>query len=167
MLGNAKAELRTDWGLDHGTWTVLRWMFPEADIPVVQLSIDRRLEPMRHIELARSLGPLRDQEVLLIGSGNVTHNLADAIERMRSGDTSTPPWAKRFDEAVKKATIDRDANTLAGLRATGDGTMSHPSPDHFLPYLYAFAATTNDDRVRFTSEELDLGSISMRNAVWG
>lgn len=167
MIGSSGAELRTDWGLDHGTWSVLRWMYPEADIPVVQLSIDQRLEPMRHLELARSLGVLRDQGVLLMGSGNVTHNLADVMTRMQTGDSSPAPWAKRFDEAVKKATIDRDARVLAALPSTDDGKMSHPSHDHFLPYLYAFAATTNDDIVRFTSEELDLGSISMRNAVWG
>lgn len=163
----AQSELRADWGLDHGTWSVLRWMFPEADVPVVQLSLDRRLDARGHLALAKSLSTLRDDGVLILGSGNVTHNLGDAIDRMQSGDTSTPEWATRFDEAAKRALLDHDEAAIAALRDTKDGALAHPSPDHLLPLLYTFAATTKDERVRFTSEAFDLGSISMRNVVWG
>jgi 4,5-DOPA dioxygenase extradiol len=167
LLTRSGAELRDDWGLDHGTWSVLRWMFPEADVPVVQLSIDRRLDPRGHLELAKSLSALRDDGVLILGSGNVTHNLGDAIGRMQSGDVSTPAWATCFDEATKRALLDRDERAMAALRDTNDGPVAHPSPDHLLPLLYTFAATTKDDPVRFTSEAFDLGSISMRNVIWG
>ncbi|MBX3269131.1 MAG: 4,5-DOPA dioxygenase extradiol [Sandaracinaceae bacterium] len=168
LLGEARAGLREDWGLDHGTWSVLRWMYPAADVPVIQLSLDRRLAASGHLALARSLAPLREEGVLIMGSGNVVHNLRDAFGRMRGGDTSTPAWAQRFDEAVKEALLARDAARLTSLVPdTDDGRLAHPSPDHWLPLLYAFGATDASDAVRFPTEGFDLGSISMRNAVFG
>lgn len=168
LLSEARADLSSDWGLDHGTWSVLRWMYPEADVPVVQLSLDRRLDVKGHLELARSLAPLRDEGVLILGSGNVVHNLRDAFGRMQSGDTETPPWALRFDLAVKAAAEAHDLRALAALWPdTDDGRLAHPTPDHWLPLLYAAAASDDGDRVRFPTEGFDLGSISMRNLVWG
>lgn len=162
------AALSSEWGLDHGTWSVLVWMYPEADVPVIQLSIDRRLEPREHLELARSLVELRDDNVLVLGSGNVTHNLRDAFGRMRSGDRTTPAWAARFDAAIKQAIGERDEAALTGgLLASDDGKLAHPSLDHYLPLLYAFAASTASDAVSFPVSGFDLGSISMRAIRFG
>jgi len=142
-------------------------MYPDADVPVVQLSIDRRLAPAAHLELARSLGALRDDGVLVMGSGNVTHNLRDAFGRMRSGDTETPDWARRFDAAVAEAAQAHDTARLARLLETDDGRAAHPTPDHYLPLLYAAGASEASDAVSFTSDAFDWGSLSMRNVIWG
>ncbi len=166
-IGHERAALSTDWGFDHGTWSVLRWMFPEADIPVVQLSIDRRLEPRQHHELARSLTGLRHEGVLILGSGNITHNLRDAFHRMQTGNHETPDWASRFDHTVKEAISQHDARALIELWPSADGRLAHPTPDHWLPLLYASAATDERDRVQFPTEGFDLGSLSMRNIVFG
>lgn len=168
LLGEERAALASDWGLDHGTWSVLHWMFPEADIPVVQLSIDQRLDPRRHYELGRSLAELREEGVLVLGSGNVVHNLRDAFGRMRTGSRETPDWARRFDDAVKRGMTERDTEALLALWPdSDDGRSAHPSPDHWLPMLYVYGATDDRDRVRFPTEGFDMGSISMRNALFG
>lgn len=168
LIGAERASLRSDWGLDHGSWSVLRWMFPEADIPVVQLSIDRRLDPRRHFELARTLAPLRNEGVLILGSGNIVHNLPDAFRRMQTQNQDTPEWARRFDESVKEAALQHDARALVELWPSSEyGRLAHPTPDHWLPLLYACAASDERDQVQFTSEGFDLGSVSMRNVVWG
>lgn len=159
--------LSTEWGLDHGTWTVLKWMVPNADVPVVQLSLDRRLSAAQHVALATSLRDLRHQGVIVVGSGNVTHNLRDAITRMRSGTAETPAWAQRFDDDVKRATVQHDLPALQRMLDGDDGRQAHPSPDHWWPYLYAAALTDADDDVSFSSEVFDAGSLSMRNTRWG
>lgn len=167
MLNDVPAAVSTEWGLDHGTWSVLRWMYPEADVPVVQLSIDRRLPMRRHYELARSLAPLRDEGILILGSGNAVHNLRDAFRRMQTGSTETPDWASRFDATVREVVTQRDTNRLVELWPSTDGQLAHPTPDHWLPLVYAYGATDDDDRVDFPTEGFDLGSISMRNIVFG
>ncbi|MCB9629476.1 MAG: 4,5-DOPA dioxygenase extradiol [Sandaracinaceae bacterium] len=166
-LGPERASLNTEWGLDHGTWTVLRFMFPEADIPVVQLSLDRRLDVRGHLTLARSLADLRHEGVLVLASGNITHNLRDAFTRMQTGSTETPPWATRFDSAVVRAVTQRDTEGLLRLWPdSDDGRLAHPSPDHFLPLLYAYGASDAQDSASFTSDTFDLGSLSMRNVLF-
>jgi 4,5-DOPA dioxygenase extradiol len=168
LLGEREADLSTDWGIDHGTWSVLRWMFPSADVPVVQLSIDRRLGAGQHYAMARSLADLRHEGVLVMGSGNIVHNLADAFQRMRTGSTETPDWALRFDETVKQATLQGDGPALVDLRERdGDGRLAHPTPDHWLPFIYALGLADRSDRARFPTEGFDLGSLSMRNVLWG
>ncbi len=167
-IGNERASLSTDWGLDHGTWSVLRWMFPEADIPVVQLSLDRQRSAAQHHELARSLADLRHQGVLILGSGNLVHNLRDAFQRMRTGATDTPDWATRFDDSVTQALTQHDASAL--IRSwpdTDDGRIAHPTPDHWLPLFYALGAADESDAVHFPVEGFDMGSISMRSVLFG
>ena len=167
LLAAHDAGLRTDWGLDHGTWSVLCHMYPDASVPVVQLSIDARLDARGHHELARSLQELRGDGVLLLGSGNITHNLRDAFTRMQSGDTSTPDWARSWDTAVVAALQQRDTARLLSLWPGDDGRRVHPSPDHWWPLLYAYAATDARDEVTFPIEGFDLGSISMRAVRFG
>ncbi len=142
-------------------------MYPEADIPVIQLSLNRRLREPAHFDIARSLAPLRDEGVLILGSGNVVHNLGDVIARMNSGNVSTPAWARDFDATVAKAVLQRDARTLLSLwSGTDAGKLAHPLPDHWLPLIYTLGASDERDEVRFENEGFDLGSLSMRSMVW-
>jgi len=155
-----------DWGLDHGTWSVLCHMIPDADCPVVQLSIDAEAPASRHVEIGRALAPLRDEGVMILGSGNVVHNLRDAFMRMRSGDLETPAWSADFDAAVTDALDHRNADALADLIESKDAPRAHPTPDHYLPLLYA-AGAAGDDTVRYPITGFDLGSLSMRSVVFG
>ena len=166
LLGAERAALRDDWGLDHGTWSVLLRMYPQARIPVVQLSIHQRLAPRGHAALGRALAPLRDEGVLIFASGNVTHNLQDAFRRAR-GPLETPDWARRFDDRVTQAARDRDLDRLIALGNSDDGRLAHPTPDHFLPMVYAFAAAHPDDPVTFPIQGFELGSLSMRAIRFG
>jgi len=168
LLGPDRAGLDDDWGLDHGAWSVLRWMFPEADVPVLQLSLDRRLDVARPWELARSLVELRDEGVLIVGSGNVVHDLGDAFRRRQAGSDDTPDWAARFDRTVASVVEQHDTASLLSLwPASADGRRPHPTPDHWLPLIYAQAATDEHDAVRFPTRGFDWGSISMRTVVFG
>lgn len=168
MLGEERTSLRDDWGLDHGTWSVLRWMYPDADFPAVQLSIDRHLRPRQHYELARSLGELRDCGVLILGSGNIVHNLHDAFTRKPRGDETTPDWARRFDDDVSRALDQHDyARLLTLWPDTDDGRISHPTPDHWLPLIYSLGTSGHDDKGDFPLEGFDWGSLSMRAVLFG
>ena len=168
ILGKDRVKLTNDWGLDHGIWTVLHWMYPDADIPVVQFSIDRQLDVRQHFEIGRSLAELRDKNILIMASGNIVHNLHDAFRQMQSGTDITPDWASRFDEAVKNALIVNDVETLLSLYPdTLDAQLAHPTPDHWLPLIYAAGAANENDRVSFPTEGFDLGSLSMRNVIFG
>jgi 4,5-DOPA dioxygenase extradiol len=166
LVGREKASVSLDWGLDHGAWSVLCHLRPAADCPVVQLSIDEHASPSRHVEIGRALAPLREEGVLILGSGNIVHNLGDAMGRMRSGELSTPPWASEFDGAVVRALEARDPAELARLIETPEGRKAHPSPDHYLPLLYA-AGAASEDPVSFPITGFDLGSLSMRSVVFG
>jgi 4,5-DOPA dioxygenase extradiol len=167
LAGEGRAALRGDWGLDHGTWSVLLHAFPAADVPVVQLSIDGRLPPAEHLAIGRRLAPLRDEGVLVLGSGNVTHNLRLAFGAMRSGDRTTPDWARRFDGDVAKAVAAHDHAFLARALDGDDGRLSHPTPDHYLPLLYVAGAGVPGEPVSFPVEGFDLGSLSMRAVLIG
>lgn len=166
LLGD-RGEPRDDWGLDHGTWTVLCHLFPNADVPVVELSIDARLSPEAHLGLGRRLRPLRDEGVLVLGSGNVTHNLQHAFRAMQTGSTSTPAWAARFDEAVRSAVDAHDRAALVRLVETDDFRLAHPTPDHYLPLLYVAGTAYDDDEVTHPIRGFDLGSLSMRAIRFG
>lgn len=167
MLSGDGAMVTTEWGLDHGTWSVLLHLLPLADSPVVQLSIDERLSPAEHLAIGRKLAPLRDEGVLVMGSGNITHNLGHAFRSYRRGDLSTPDWAARFDRSVAHAVEQHDGDALARLVETDDGRMSHPTLDHYLPLLYVVGAAEDRDVVRFPLTGFDLGSLSMRAAILG
>ncbi len=167
LLADHEARLDDGWGLDHGTWSVLVHTHPAADVPVLQLSIDRRLAPAEHVAIGRALAPLRDEGVLIVGSGNVTHNLRHAMHAMQTGDTRRPDWAARFDADVEAATRQLDPAALAALAGTADGRMAHPSPDHYLPLLYVTGAASTDDAVTYPIAGWDLGSLSMRSIAFG
>jgi 4,5-DOPA dioxygenase extradiol len=166
LLGQDTASRSLEWGLDHGTWSVLCHVWPKADVPVVQLSIDGRAPAARHLEIGRALAPLRDEGILILGSGNIVHNLGDAFGRMRAGDATTPEWASRFDEAVAHALEAHDGDALARLIESPEGRKAHPTPEHYLPLLYV-AGAGGEDPVSFPITGFDLGSLSMRAVVLG
>lgn len=160
-------EIRLDdalWGLDHGTWTVLKHMYPEADVPVVQLSVDLSQPGAFHLALGRALAPLREQGVLVLGSGNVVHNLSRMVW---SAHPEPFPWALEFDAYVKGRTEAADAQALTAEPASlPGGALSVPESDHWYPYLYALGAA-GADPVRWEYEGVEGGSISMRTATFG
>jgi 4,5-DOPA dioxygenase extradiol len=166
LLKDVPARGNGDWGLDHGTWSVLRWVFPDASVPVVQLSIDERLPPRAHLALGQKLRSLRDEGVLVVGSGNITHNLKDAFARLRSGDTSNPAWAERFDNDAAEALRQHDHAWLTDAMHTDVGRLAAPTPEHYLPLLYAAGASSDDDAVSFPVEGITSG-LSMRAVRWG
>ncbi len=150
----------SSWGLDHGTWAVLRRLFPAADIPVVQLSLDIQAAAQVHLEIAHSLQVLREQGVLILGSGNIVHNLrqVDWNKKDKGFD-----WAIEFDENVKRHLMRRDLEFLkSGYAKSEEGRLSVPTADHYLPLLYVVGASSPSDILKFDYEGFDLGAISMR-----
>jgi len=152
------------WGFDHGTWSVLTHLYPQAEVPVVQLSLGA-LSPRAHYELARKLKPLREEGVLLVASGNITHNL-----RELSGKEDAPaaPWAAAFDEKIRAALVARDLPTL--LLETGneeEWNRAHPRIDHYLPLLYALGAGEDSGSPSFPYEGFQYGTLSMRAVRYG
>jgi 4,5-DOPA dioxygenase extradiol len=148
------------WGLDHGTWSVLIHVFPEADIPVVQLSIDETKPPSFHYEVGRWLAPLRNQSVLLMGSGNLVHNL----HTYAWGRHPVEPfdWAVRFESIAREMIASREHPSLIDYESLGrDALLSVPTPEHYLPLLYILATQAADERATFPLEGVDGGSISM------
>jgi 4,5-DOPA dioxygenase extradiol len=146
------------WGLDHGTWSVLAHVWPEADVPVVQLSLDRRLDAQGHFDLARRLNPLRDEGVVVAGSGDFVHNLR--AWKRAGGDAY--PWATGFNEAVKAALVRGDDPALIDwVGLAEDAQLSVPTDEHFLPLLYVAAQRRPGDDVSFFNDVIEGGSISM------
>lgn len=160
LLGDEVALDDTHWGLDHGTWSVLCHVYPEADVPVVQLSINDAKPAAWHYEIAMRLKPLRDEGILVIGSGNLVHNLhAYAWGRQ---DVGPLDWAVRFDDTARRFIESGSHEPLINYEGLGkDATLSIPTPDHYLPLLYVLAQQTPEDRVSFPVGGFDGGSISM------
>jgi len=160
LLLPTPVQAAKDWGLDHGTWSVLVRMFPQAEVPVVQLSIDRTQPPAFHLALGRRLEVLRGEGVLVLGSGNLVHNL----EAYAWGDHSAVAydWAVRFEERVKALVLQRDHQSLGDYTRLGaDALLSVPSPDHYLPLLYILGTQAEGEAVSFPVSGVDGGSISM------
>jgi 4,5-DOPA dioxygenase extradiol len=148
------------WGLDHGTWSVLCHLFPEADVPVVQLSIDETQPARFHYKLGRRLAPLRDEEVLIIGSGNLVHNL-EAYAWGRH-PVEPLPWAVRFEKQAREFLLAGDHSPLIAYETLGrDAMLSAPTPDHYLPLLYVIGLRRVGEEISFPVEGFDGGSISM------
>lgn len=153
------------WGLDHGTWSVLKHMYPEADIPVMQLSLYMGKSPEYHFQLGRELAKLRENGVLILGSGNIVHNL-----RKINWDKTAAPhdWAVEFDEWSKEKLLKRDFMALQNdFLKTEAGRLSVPTMDHYYPLLYVLGASSNKDEMKFEYEEIQNASISMRAFSFG
>ena len=165
LLAPAAVRLDEEWGLDHGSWSVLRYLYPQADIPVVQLSLDASLSAPQHYALAQRLAPLREEGVLVLGSGNVVHNL-----RMLQFDpaATAPPWALSFNAAVRAGVQAGQHAALAAYESLDAGAaLSVPTPEHYLPLLYVLALARAGDAVSMPIDGMDLGSISMLSVLIG
>ena len=160
MLAPLQVNLDESWGLDHGTWSVLFHVYPQADIPVVQLSIDETQPAAFHYELGRRLAPLRDDGVLIMGSGNLVHNLHAYAWGRHPVDPFD--WAIRFEQQVREMIVAGEHKPLIEYEKLGrDALLSIPTPDHYLPFLYALATRQQGEPVAFPIQGVDGGSISM------
>lgn len=160
LLAPLQVKFDESWGLDHGTWSVLRHVYPDADVPIVQLSIDETKSASFHFEIGKRLAPLRSEGVLIVGSGNLVHNLHTYAW---GGHMPDPyDWAVRFEYAAKKLILAENYKPLIDYETLGpDAALAIPTPEHYLPLLYVIAAKQDGETVRFPVEGVDGGSISM------
>jgi 4,5-DOPA dioxygenase extradiol len=166
LLAPLDVKLDNSWGLDHGTWSVLRHVYPAADIPVVQLSIDETKPASSHFEIGKKLAPLREEGVLIAGSGNLVHNLHTYAWGRYPRDPYD--WAVRFESAAKDIMLSDEYKPLVNYEMLGsDAALSIPTPDHYLPLLYVLAARQSNENIRFPVEGVDGGSISMLSVQIG
>jgi 4,5-DOPA dioxygenase extradiol len=150
-----------NWGLDHGTWSVLCRMFPDANVPVVQLSLDRSQKPEYHYALGKELQTLRNKGVLIIGSGNIVHNLRTAVWREGAYD-----WAIEFDEKIKDLVSDSNHDPIVHYQTLGRAAqLAIPTNEHYLPLLYVLSLQGKNEHVRFFADRVTMGSLSMRS-LW-
>lgn len=155
-----------EWGLDHGAWSVLKPMFPEADIPVIQLSMDYGRAPEDHYALAKQLKALRDRGVLIVASGNIVHNLSQ-MQRGAQGNQAYD-WALEFDQTIGGYLQQGNLDALQNFQKLGSlAKMAHPTHEHFLPLLYAAGAVESREPMKLFNPSFQGGSISMRSLVWG
>lgn len=168
LLHSAQVELNHDWGLDHGAWTVVRHMYPEANIPVLQLSIDYTKGPQYHYELARELYALRKKGVLILGSGNMVHNLRMvAWDKLNEMDYSYD-WAKNINEKFKSLIQDGDHKPLINYTSLGrDAMLAIPTPEHYLPLLYTLGLKGGKDEISFFNDKALGGSLTMTSVKIG
>ncbi len=163
IIKNTEVKPDLDWGLDHGTWTVLARMFPKADVPVIQMSLDANIEPQKHYDIARQMKELRREGVLIVGSGNIVHNL-----RMARFDDSAYDWAVEFDQRIANWVEQNDHEPIIHFEG-GDqaASLAINSAEHYVPLLYSLALKDEDDSVSFFAEKVMGGSISMRSVKIG
>ena len=168
LLLPEQATLNETRGFDHGAWAVLKYLYPKADIPVVQLSLDRTKPAEWHYALAQKLRPLREQGVLILGSGDILHNLR-AISREHLDQIGAGyDWAYQFRDAINHAIADNDVDALVHFEKFGESAaLSVPTPDHYLPLLYVMAQREESDRVTLFNDKLVAGSISMTSVLVG
>jgi len=161
--GSQKIQKTLEWGLDHGAWTVLCHLFPGHDIPTFEMSIDYGQPLSYHVTLAQELQFLRSQGVLIIGSGNIVHNLQASVANLSRGEEHFAyDWAQEFDAWSTEKIVDKNLTDLLAYTSAPGGAHSVPMPDHYIPMLYSLALARKQEEVRFTYDQLVYGGISMR-----
>ncbi len=156
LLDNVRVD--NNWGIDHGSWSVLRWIYPKADIPVFQLSLDLNASRQGHFEMGQALKPLRDRKVLILGSGNIVHNLSRVNWDMEGGY----PWALEFDKYIKDRIVKRAFHDAVDYQRAGPSAQSaFRTTEHFDPLLYVLGASDEADRLTVFNESCTMGSLSM------
>lgn len=161
LVRSTGIALDYEWGLDHGTWSVLRHMYPSADIPVIQLSLNYNQPLSLLFGMGKELSPLRERGVLILGSGNLVHNLM-----LLTMHAKPYPWAVEFDTMVKNNLVSRDYDALIDYTRYPLSSLAHPTSEHYLPLLCIIGAA-GDDRPEFFNETIFAGSVSMRGVVFG
>ena len=166
LLRLFKASMDNQWGLDHGTWSVLLHMYPAADIPVFQISLDQGLSEKAHVEIGKALRSLRDEGVLILGTGNIVHNLRKL--NWNDSEAQTFQWAQNFDQQIADALVKRDEDVLLfhKLKLGEDSSLSVPTDEHYWPLLYCYGASDRSDKVSFPYEGFEMGSLSMRTVLF-
>lgn len=168
LLAPESVELNPTRGFDHGMWAVLAHLYPEADIPVVQLSLDKTKPAAWHFELAKKLRPLRDEGVLILGSGDIVHNLGAISWQHMDQLNAGYEWAHQFREAINQAIYDNNVEALVNFERFGESAaLSVPTPDHYLPLLYVIAQRDENEAVSLFNDYLVAGSISMTSVKVG
>jgi 4,5-DOPA dioxygenase extradiol len=167
LIKSAHVELDHDWGLDHGTWTVVRHMYPEANIPVLQLSIDYTKGPQYHYDLSKELFALRKKGVLIIGSGNMVHNLR-MVDFSRINDDYGYDWALQMNDKFKQLISSGDYKPLINYESMGrEALLSIPTPEHYLPLIYTLGLKGGKDNVSFFNDKAVAGSLTMTSVRIG
>jgi 4,5-DOPA dioxygenase extradiol len=162
IIKKTEVGLDDKWGLDHGTWTVIKHLYPEADVPVIQLSLDYYQTPQYHYDLAKELASLRNKGVLIIGSGNMVHNLGMVDWGKLNTDNYGYDWAQEAREKMKNYIVNGDHQSLINYKSQGRAfKLSIPTPEHFLPLLYALALREEGEKVSFFNDKTVAGSLAM------
>ncbi|NIG55085.1 4,5-DOPA dioxygenase extradiol [Chitinophaga sp. Cy-1792] len=168
LVHSAQIELDHDWGLDHGAWTVIRHMYPQADIPVLQLSIDYTKGPKYHYELAKELYELRRRGVLIIGSGNMVHNLRMVAWSRLNDDNYGYDWALDINDKFKRLIQNGDHNALMNFQNLGkEALLAIPTPEHYLPLIYTLGLNNGKEDISFFNDKAVGGSLTMTSVKFG
>jgi 4,5-DOPA dioxygenase extradiol len=163
IINKTNVQMDQEWGLDHGTWSVLNRMFPEANIPVIQMSLNANLQISDHYEVAKQLKELREEGVLIIGSGNIVHNLS----MVQFGDFAYD-WATEFDAQIKNWILTNDHDPIINYQKQGQAAqLSINSGEHYVPLLYSLALKDENEPISFFAEKVWGGSVSMRSVKIG
>lgn len=164
-LASAGADLDSSWGYDHGSWCVLLKAYPKADIPLIQVSIDHRQPPEFHYKIGQKLAAFRDEGVLVMGSGNIVHNLGEMDWRLQNGAYE---WAASFGDYIRESIVKDEPQNHIDYESQGlNARLAVPSPDHYLPLLYVMGARQPDEPVRFETPMVEYGSLDMTTVVLG
>lgn len=156
------SKLDNSWGLDHGTWSILKHIYPKTDIPVIQLSIDKNKSIQEHYEVAKKLQILRNEGVLIIGSGNIVHNLG-AIKW--NGDKNPYHWAMHFNSQIKLAILNNDMEKILNYFNINGSKESVPTSEHFIPLVYILGVGKSNEKAEFFTEGFEMGSLSMDSFI--
>lgn len=163
-LLEGKVKVDSSWGIDHGTWSVLRNMYPDADLPVIQLSIDQNMSLEDYSNIGRMLRPLRDEGVLIFASGNIVHSFQYVNFNMQGGY----PWATAFDDYIYDAVMNHNLSAVIQYQQMGpEAVKAFQTLDHYAPLLYAMGASYEEDQIHCFNRSVDMGSMSMTGYVWG
>lgn len=168
LVKKTEVGLDDKWGLDHGAWSVIKHLYPKADIPVIQMSLDYKQTPQYHYELAQEIKSLRDKGVLIIGSGNMVHNLRMLAWDKLNADEYGFDWAFEANEKMKKFILSGDHRQLIDFRSQGKAfDLAIPTPEHYLPLLYSLALQEKNEEVKLFNDKAVAGSLSMTSVKIG
>jgi 4,5-DOPA dioxygenase extradiol len=166
IIKKTSVQIDKVWGLDHGTWSVLKHMYPEPEMPVLQFSLHHGMKPSYHYELAKELKPLRDEGVLFVGSGNIIHNLGLAVWNHPHDEEYGHRWAIQANDKLKKLIQDNELEQLMDYQSLGEEVrFAIPTPEHFIPLFYILGLKEPEERVEFFNDKLVMGSISMTSML--